>query len=233
MQFVDIIKNSPLRIFDKSIGGLQAGQLGVLVSRSGTGKTGCIVHIATDALMQGKKVIHVSFSENVNNTIDWYREVFKQIAMATGRTSEDVYDEISRNRVILSFPSSAPIESVFGTVSAVIDAQGGDVSTLILDGYRLTVADFKDIKAIKDYAKAKNLNIWASVTPVRKEAKIDESGIPDTIQPYMDYIDVLVGLKTEDDAKKVRMTVAKANVKSDSKDMRVSLDPTTMLVIEN
>ncbi|HAL18382.1 MAG TPA: hypothetical protein DCO86_02005 [Spirochaetaceae bacterium] len=233
MNFRDIIKNSPLRVFDKSIGGLKNGQLGVLVSRSGTGKTGCIVHIATDALMQGKKIVHVSFSENVKNTIDWYREVFKQIAAATGKSSEDVYDEVSRNRVILSFPSSSPIESVLKTISAVMEAQGGDVSTVILDGYRLTVAKIDDIKAVKDYAKEKGINIWASVTPVRKEAKINEYGIPDTIDPYMDYIDVLVGLKTDEKAERVRMTIAKADGKTDLKSMKVSLDPMTMLIVEN
>ena len=42
---------SPLRVFENSInGGLGKGNLGVIVSKKGVGKTACLVHIATDKL---------------------------------------------------------------------------------------------------------------------------------------------------------------------------------------
>ena len=52
---------SPLRVFEDSInGGLGKGNLGVIVSKKGVGKTACLVHIATDKLFKGEHVIHVS-----------------------------------------------------------------------------------------------------------------------------------------------------------------------------
>jgi len=46
----DLISRSPLRILENSIhGGLGKGNIGVLASRKGVGKTACLVHIATEA----------------------------------------------------------------------------------------------------------------------------------------------------------------------------------------
>ena len=67
----ELIKRSPLRVFEKSInGGLGKGNLGVLASRKGVGKTACLVHIATDQLFNDKHVIHVSFSSRVDHIVD-------------------------------------------------------------------------------------------------------------------------------------------------------------------
>ena len=74
----ELIKRSPLRVFEKSIhGGLGTGNIGVLASPKGVGKTACLVHIATDKLFQGKYVIHVSYSSRVDYIITWYEDIFK------------------------------------------------------------------------------------------------------------------------------------------------------------
>ena len=61
-------------------GGLGTGNIGVLASPKGVGKTACLVHIATDKLFQGKPVIHVSYSSRVDYIITWYEDIFKEIA---------------------------------------------------------------------------------------------------------------------------------------------------------
>ena len=54
----ELIKRSPLRILEKSIhGGLGPGNLGILASRKGIGKTACLVHIGIDKLFQDKPVM--------------------------------------------------------------------------------------------------------------------------------------------------------------------------------
>ena len=77
----ELIKRSPLRILEKSThGGLGKGNLGVITARRGVGKTAFLVHLATDQLFQDKPVIHVSFSTSTNHIIDWYEDIFKEIA---------------------------------------------------------------------------------------------------------------------------------------------------------
>ncbi len=76
----ELNKRSPLRIFENSIhGGLGNGNLGVIASRHGIGKTACLVHMATDKLFRDEHVIHISFSQNVNHVIAWYEDIFKEI----------------------------------------------------------------------------------------------------------------------------------------------------------
>ena len=66
----ELIKKSPVRILEKGIeGGLKAGNLGVIASRKGIGKTSVLVQLALDKLMQGKKIIHVSFTTHTSYVI--------------------------------------------------------------------------------------------------------------------------------------------------------------------
>ena len=49
MDIQELNKISPLRVFDEAInGGRGKGNLGVIVTRHGVGKTACLVHLATD-----------------------------------------------------------------------------------------------------------------------------------------------------------------------------------------
>ena len=58
----ELIQRSPVRVFMNSIhGGLRPGELGLIASPSGIGKTSVLVQIAMDKLLQDKKVIHISY----------------------------------------------------------------------------------------------------------------------------------------------------------------------------
>lgn len=97
----ELIKRSPLRIFEKSIqGGLGKGNLGILASRKGVGKTACLVHIATDKLFQGKHVIHVSFSARTDHIINWYEDIFKEIAKKQNLESAVTVHDEDRKSVV-------------------------------------------------------------------------------------------------------------------------------------
>ena len=95
---------SPLRILERSTqGGLGKGNLGVIAARQGVGKTACLVHIATDQLLQGKQVIHVSFATNPSHIVDWYEDIFREIAEKFGLESAmAVHDEMIRGRIIMN-----------------------------------------------------------------------------------------------------------------------------------
>jgi len=55
----EINERSPLRVFEKSIhGGLGKGNLGVVMSRAGVGKTALLIGIALDDLMRALWVRH-------------------------------------------------------------------------------------------------------------------------------------------------------------------------------
>ena len=137
----ELIKRSPLRILEKSMhGGVGAGNIGILASRKGVGKTACLVHIATDKLFQGKPVIHVSYSSRVDYIITWYEDIFREIAKK--RQLEDaveIHDELIRNRVIMNFKQEgANTGQILRSVEALITQGQFAAETEIVDGFALT-----------------------------------------------------------------------------------------------
>ena len=104
--------------------------------------------------------------------------------------------------------------------------------TVLFDGYQLTKATPEDVKKIKAFAQAMNIEVWFSVSPALTDVAFDEYGVPETMKPYLDLIDVLLGLKYNEEKSKVIMTVVQDHHKSPSHFTGVTLDPRTMLITE-
>ncbi len=105
MEVKELISKSPVRVFEESIdGGLGKGNIGVITSRHGVGKTACMVHLAIDKILQGGNVVHVSFGANADHVTNWYKEAFKQITdFKSLDDAVDVYESIRKNRVMMNF----------------------------------------------------------------------------------------------------------------------------------
>ena len=233
MDIKELNSVSPLRIFEEAInGGLGRGNLGVIVSRHGVGKTACLVHLATDKLFKGESVIHVSFSGNVEHVINWYKEVFREIAELQSLDDATlVYNSILANRVVMNFSQeNVPVDKVLASLESLISQGSFKADCILFDGYKLTAADEDDIAKIREFAKKMNLEVWFSVSPVRPDVVYDEYGVPNTLVKYYDLIDVLVALKYDEKIDKVIMTVVRAHHANVPKPMKVNLDPRTMLI---
>ena len=76
----ELFERSPVRCFEKATGGLKAGELGLLSSKKGVGKTSVLVQFGVDTLLQDKQVVHVSFDQQSANVITWYQDIFTEIA---------------------------------------------------------------------------------------------------------------------------------------------------------
>ncbi len=227
---------SPLRVFEESInGGLGKGNLGVIVSKHGVGKTACLVHLATDKLFKGENVIHVSFSGNVEHVINWYKEVFREIAAIQSLDDAAmVYNSILANRVVMNFSQEQiSIDKVLASLESLISQGSFKADTILFDGFKLTVASEEDIQKIKAFAEKMQIEIWFAVSPVRPDVVYDEYGVPNSLVKYLDAIDVLVALRYDDSSDKVMMTVVRAHSENIPKPAKVALDPRTMLIAHN
>ncbi|MDY4889031.1 MAG: hypothetical protein SO135_04705 [Sphaerochaetaceae bacterium] len=235
MEVNELIKNSPIRVFEKSInGGLGKGNIGVLASRHGIGKTACLVHIATDKLFKGEHVVHVSFSGNVEHVLNWYKEVFREISEYKSLDDAfSVYETMRENRVVMNFSQkNISVDKIISSLTTLIQQGSFQADTVLFDGYQLTKATPEDVKKIKAFAQAMNIEVWFSVSPALTDVAFDEYGVPETMKPYLDLIDVLLGLKYNEEKSKVIMTVVQDHHKSPSHFTGVTLDPRTMLITE-
>lgn len=229
----ELVKRSPLRILEKSIhGGLGKGNIGIIASRKGVGKTACLVHIATDMLFQDKPVIHVSYASRVDYIINWYEDIFKEIAKKLQLESAvDVHDEIIRNRVIMNFrQDGAKTEQVLKSVEAMIEHGNFAADSIIVDGFDFTQSCVEDLSKFKEFAENLGLEVWFSASLKGDEPVFNESGVPFVLECCLDNVDVLITLRFQDEH--VQLNLIKDHEFSSPKDLNLKLDPKTLLISE-
>ncbi len=230
----ELVKRSPLRILEKSIhGGVGKGNIGVLASRKGVGKTACLVHIATDKLLRGGRVIHVSFAARVDHIVSWYDDIFTEISKWKNLDSAvQIHDEIIKNRVIMNFNQAGiQTEQVLRSLGAMITDGQFPADMVIFDGFDLSVSGRADLAAIKSFAKSVDLEVWFSASLKGPDPLFDEQWIPRELSAVTDIIDVLISLQFEGDH--VRLQLAKDHDKLNPGDLHLKLDPKTLLIAED
>jgi len=226
-----IIKRSPLRILEKSIrGGLGRGNVAVLASRKGVGKTACLVHIATDKLFQEKPVIHVSYSSRVDYIINWYEDIIKEIAKSRKvKAAADIQESIIKNRVIMNFKQDAArTEQVLRSVEALIVHGKFAADTIIIDGYDFARTLPDDLSKFKDFAGRLGIEIWFSASLRGEEPIFDEQGVPFLLRHFLGAIDVLITLVSHGDH--VHLRLVKDHDHLAPKELGLKLDATTLLI---
>ena len=227
----ELIKRSPLRVLEKSIqGGLGAGNIGVLASRKGVGKTACLVHIATDKLFQHKPVIHVSYASRVDYIINWYEDIFKEIAKKRDlERAIEVHDEIIKNRVIMNFKQDgAKTQQILKSIEAMIQFGQFAANTLIVDGYDFAMGTPDDLHKFREFADRMGVEVWFSASLKGEEPLFDARGIPLVLERYLDEIAVLITLGFKEEF--VRLNLAKCHDCLTLGELPLRLDPQTLLI---
>jgi hypothetical protein len=134
----DINKRSPLRVFERSIhGGLGRGNVGLVMSRAGVGKTAFLVGVALDDCMRDRKVLHVDTEHNAERVREYYEEVFRDLAATENlENREDLRVRIERNRMIHSFLNGSfhlgRLREALGYMKAHLGFEPG---CIVLDGH--------------------------------------------------------------------------------------------------
>lgn len=227
----ELIKRSPLRLLEKSIrGGLGEGNVGVIAARKGTGKTACLVHIATDQLFQNKHVIHLSFSGRTDHIISWYEDIFSEIAKKRElEDAMDVHDEVIKNRVIMNFNQEGiAADQMMRGLHALVDNGGFSADVVIVDGYNFEKGDPSAITAIREFATKHKLTVWFSASIHREDPSVDENGVPRILVPFVGDISVLITLTPEQDHLKLRLVKDHEHYRPE--DLHLELDSKTLLI---
>lgn len=225
----ELVKRSPLRILEKTThGGLTKGAVGVLAGPKGVGKTACLVHIATDQLLQKKHVIHVSFAPNPDHIVSWYEDIFSEVAKRYHLDSAmDVHDEVIRNRVIMNFrQDELPVERIEKSIEALGEKGNFAADVLVVDGFDFAHGTPDQLKELKKFAADHGYTVWMSMqSGVDGEA----NGVPDILKPYEDQIDIIIGLDPRGDH--VRLHLLKDHNEPVVSDMHLSLDSSVLLIV--
>jgi KaiC/GvpD/RAD55 family RecA-like ATPase len=229
----ELIQRSPIRILMKSIqGGLKPGELGVIASPSGIGKTSVLVQIALDKLLQGKKVIHVSFTQHADHVLAWYEDIFDEIIRKKNLENKlDIKNDIVKNRVLMKFNQEGlTVDQIIRSLRAMISDGGFSAEYIIIDGYNFSSNDKENVSKIREFAQDLKLSVWFSCTVTGAESSYDDKKIPVAIKDYADLFDVIVDLEPMQDHIALALSRNRDEPKPDYPALR--LDPKTLLILE-
>lgn len=226
-----INERSPMRVFERSIhGGLGKGNVGVVLSRAGIGKTAFLVDIALDDLMRERHVLHVNIDDPVEKVRNFYDEIFTDLAESMKLESRDrVHLNVERHRLIQTFAAdSFSLEKLRNGITMAADVMKFSPDVIILDGYpRFSEATEDDLLTLKDIAKTYDVELWVSGR-ARREDEVDERGVPTKVARFDEYLSVIVKLEPEGDS--VRLQLIKDHDNQDVASLFLHLDPKTLLV---
>jgi KaiC/GvpD/RAD55 family RecA-like ATPase len=228
-------------------GGLKSGELGLIASPSGIGKTSVLVQIALDKLLQDKKVVHISFTQNTNHVLAWYEDIFDEFIKKKNLENElEVKTNITKNRVLMKF-SQAGIssEQIQRSLRALIKSGGFSAEVIIIDGFNFTAAEEGNFAAIKSFASEMGVSCWYScnVTSDLRSADIrsgekslndqfyDKRNIPLVLKDNAGLFDVIIVLEPKSDH--IALTVSKDRDIYNPEHLALKLDPKTLLILEN
>ncbi len=228
----ELIRRSPLRILEKSThGGLGKGNIGVIAAKKGTGKTAFLVHLATDNLIQGKHVIHVSYAGKTDHIVDWYENIFEEIAERYHLDGlREAHEQAVRNRVIMNFNQAAvTVTQVARGVSAMIRDGNFGADLVVVDGFDFRKGSPSDIDDYRRFATEMGLQIWFSATLPQEEEV--PPGLPPLLERYAPAVDIVVVLRPQ--GNHLRLELVKDFDHGVSDDLALALDPKALLILEN
>ena len=234
----ELIQRSPIRIFEQSIhGGLKPGEIGVIASPNGVGKTSVLVQLALDKLLQGKKVIHVSFTQHVHYVPVWYEDIFDElISKKNLENAAEVKNELVKNRVLMNFNQDGMTkDQIIRSLRAMIIEGGFKAEAIIIDGFDFSRTG-KDgdlrtsINNVKTFATEMGVSIWYSCSVKDEGQQYDKENIPLVISAFADIVDIVIVLQPKPDH--IELSISKDRNSIISKSMAMKLDPKTLLILE-
>jgi KaiC/GvpD/RAD55 family RecA-like ATPase len=237
----EVNERSPMRVFEGSMhGGLGRGNVGVVVSRPGVGKTALLVQIALDDLLRDRKVLHISHEHAVDHVRAYYDEILHDLAASMKLDEPGVVRvEVERNRLIyshLGHVSASPggaqggrlwVDKILETVAFARGTAHFEPDVIILDGFDMTMASSEAVEALGKLARELSAEMWIAV---QIEGEVAAGKLPAQIDKVASHLGVVVYLQAEHEV--VRLRLLKDHDNRDLADFHLRLDPHSMRIID-
>jgi hypothetical protein len=227
----ELNERSPVRVLEASIhGGLGRGNIGVVVARQGVGKVAFLVGVGLDDLMRGRKVLHVSLEYSSDKVREYYDDIFQD--MAHKRELEDVWKvrlDLERNRRIHCYMGGTFSMKKLQDAIRFMKEHGDYVpSAIMIDGYDFDNARPEDLRKLREIAEEAEAEVWMSAN-THRDSLMSEAGVPEPVAHLEGEIDVI--LRMAHDTKAVHISLLKDHDNPRVSDLKLALDPTTLLLV--
>ena len=219
----EIFERSPMSVVAQHLeGGLEPGQLGIIVARAGVGKSTLLVHIGLDAMLRDVPVLHVSMRDTVDHVRSYYDEIFGALAR-TKNSRERTHAMLTaeRRRMIHSYLDRAfSVTHLRDNLAMLRDVAQFRPELLLIDGFDEATAR-ENLRAIAELARELRIPVWFTM-----RSRPDEHGaVHDWLWQHCSW-----GLRLSPEDRVVKISRLRGSDRS-SMLLPLSLDPTTMLVV--
>ena len=233
MEKKELIQRSPVRVLMDSIqGGPGPGEIGLIASPSGIGKTSVLVQIALDKLLQEKKIIHISFTRHTDYVLAWYENIFDEFTKKKNLSNEqEIKDDIVKNRVLMKFTQEGVSgEQILRSLKALIKDGNFNADAIIIDGYDFSAANEGQMSKVRSFAAEMGVSIWYSCTVRGKEPYYDKRNVPLVIKDFEELFDFIIILDPKTDH--IALSVSRNRENQKSEKPALKLDPKTLLMLK-
>jgi predicted ATP-dependent serine protease len=220
----ELFDKSPIRLIDKLGGsGLAGGDMVLVASKKGLGKTSVLVQFGVDYLLQGRQVVHVSFDQKSDNVITWYENVFTEIARRQPSSSHAPLSELVKKRVILNINQDAhALPRIIATTKALCEG-GIKADCLLIDDVKFGKINAADFLLLRSYAQEAGIFVAASVTS-------EGASLAEIVPPELDaHFDAVFRLMSHPDMIELKCMLYKGAPPPPAK---LRLDSKTLLITE-
>jgi len=237
----ELNERSPMRVFENSMhGGLGRGNLGVVASGKGVGKTPLLVQIALDHLLRDRRVLHISHDHTVDHVRTFYTEVFHDLAAST-RLAEPaaVMLDVERHRLIFSLvPTSdkappsqrggaTPVAKLREVIDFARNVAHFNPDVIVVDGFDLPRGGTEALDTLSELARELDAELWLSLNT---EPTALKSELPPPLGQFSSRLSVIVFL--DSDGERVRLRLLKDHDNPDLTDLHLRLDSPTMRIVD-
>ncbi len=166
---MELFERSPMRALSQSVrGGLNPGELGVVMARAGVGKTALLVHIALGHLLQGTEVLHISLGSGTAQVRAYYDEILGELARTSGVDVAEARVAVEQSRRIHSVQTDEYSPDHLTHLLAMLDEVMGFRPTVVVIDGGMNAFNV-DPELWSTFARDAHLRVWVAVQ-VHREA---------------------------------------------------------------
>jgi hypothetical protein len=227
MGYEPLVKQNPLRVL-KLTG--SSKKMGLVMARTGVGKTALLVQIALDSILRGNRVVHISIGESLEKTKLWYDDMLQVILQECQVAKpHELIDMVRQHRMIMTFNAGAFDRSrVEERLNDLIQQNIFTPDAVVIDGFDFTNTDHGKLEEIRELMESLRLQTWFSATSHREDERVSPSGVPAPCHELDDLFETVILLKPEQDH--IILEMLRKDGQKVEGSSHLGLDPATMMV---
>lgn len=226
------LRRSPRKLLERDgHPGPGVGRLALILARAGMGKTAFLVDIGLDAVLAGKRVLHVSLDTTVEKVRTWYDDILTEMLRSEKKLEHwaSIQLEMERRRHIHTYaPDSFDVDKLRSSVEMLKEVMQFDPEVILVDELNIEESDPETIAALKQLASDATAELWMACQVYREGPQAEPGHLPPPADRFQDSVDLAFRLVSQDS--KVRLHILKDRDKMLGEDLHILLDPQTMLL---